>query len=225
MENTKHYAVARECLPLKIYEFMITIKPLGGRLVGICLFVKIFPLRCIFLAQGVDGNQACWLHVYHEALIRKKWFDMTSSMFSYLAVSIQTGKPFELGKVFSHMAVHSVTKFYFLVHLKLSVKLEPSSSLYFGLGISNIRNIIGCQSILTKAASGCCQRKMYWLRFSFKVLVSTCYRPTEQDGETDDPLCALHLLSSAGCLPASGSQAWVMEASLTLTTCLLFALP
>lgn len=59
MENTKHYAVAREFPPLKRYEFMITMKPLGGHLVGICLFVKILPLRLYFLAQGVDGNQAC----------------------------------------------------------------------------------------------------------------------------------------------------------------------
>lgn len=27
------------------YKFMITMKPLGGCLVGICLFVKILPLR------------------------------------------------------------------------------------------------------------------------------------------------------------------------------------
>lgn len=69
-----------------------------------------------FLAQGVNENEACWFDVYPEALIGKQLFNMTSSMFSYLTVFIQTGKPFGLSKVFSHMAVHSFSSSYFLIN-------------------------------------------------------------------------------------------------------------
>lgn len=43
----KNYAVARDSFryTLKRYKFMITMKPLGGHLVGICLFVTILLLR------------------------------------------------------------------------------------------------------------------------------------------------------------------------------------
>lgn len=53
---------------------------------------------------------------------------------------------------------------------------------------------------------------MYWSRLTFKVLGSTWYRPTGQDGETDALLCVsrhfnvLHLFSSAGGQRDANSQ-------------------
>lgn len=56
------------------------------------------------------------LDVSSENLIRKQQFQMTSTMFSYFAVSIQTGKPFGISKTFSHMVAVSFSYSYFLIH-------------------------------------------------------------------------------------------------------------
>lgn len=56
------------------------------------------------------------LDVSPENQIRKQQFQMTSTMFSYFTVSIQTGKPFGVSKIFSHMVAVSFSCSYLLVH-------------------------------------------------------------------------------------------------------------